>query len=333
MRVSLNLYNRPQPNFTQHGIIKNDEKKTAVTDENMDSYASDVKDAYLSPSIITYHWYEPKSEPKQYDYSLYLDELNSYIINTSPRESFDPYPETFEKLRQWRQGIMNSVILFYESPRDLVQYYSDYCNRLIRRGEIPGDGALSEMISDLECKIDFDMLGLNKDDLSLRDKVKFGALFDFWSVTPDGQPRNGYKKPDFVRSAEEYMELFSMKDAEQRHKLFEPEFAAIKGRFSSELLKKDDEIQKELDAERKEQLRLRKEMPFFQRTEQPLRAYSPVNTMKNITTRRKQAAIDAIEAKKREEELEKLREENAQRAAEREAELLELWTEDHYRHY
>ena len=55
--------------------------------------------------------------------------------------------------------------------------------------------------------------------------------------------------------------------------------------------------------------------------------------MKNITTRRKQAAIDAIEAKKREEELEKLREENAQRAAEREAELLELWTEDHYRHY
>lgn len=332
MRVSLNLYNQAQPNFTQHRIIKNNEKKASAV-ESVNPYTVDVKDADLRPSIITYHWSRPISDPKKYDYNLYLDELNSYIVNTSPRESFDPYPETYERLQQGCLGIMNSVILFYETPKDLVQYYSDYCNRAIRRGQVGGNGALGEMLSNLEFKIDFDMLGLNKDDLSLRDKVKFGALFDFWSVTPDGQPRNGYEKPDFVRSAEEYMELFSMEDAQKRYGLFEPEFAAIKGRFSSELLKKDDEIQKELDTERKEQLKLRKESPFFQRTEPPLRAYSPVNTMKQITKRRVQGALKAIEDQKREEELQKLREEKAKRDAEYEKESLKLWTDDFYRHY
>jgi len=208
----------------------------------------------------------------RYDYNKNLMILNSYIMNTSPHEEFHPFPLKPGELTDYTK--LDKVIHYFDNPRELVQYYTDYLDTRIRYDD-EKDEIMEAATADLIEKINFDMLGIDFTGLTRTDQVKLAALFDFWSVTPDGEPRNGHKKPEFVRSTREYFERLQKSNMHGSVKRDKDHL--LGSRIGAEKRKADDKIQKAYDEEYDQAVRARKELPIFRRGPRPVRRLSPLN--------------------------------------------------------
>ncbi len=308
MRVSLNLYTGLNYKINFNGNKKDNAKEDIQKDVFRPREIDENEEAVFRPAVIKYPWIDmsdfrfyqldksaKKSEDETPDYVSNIAKLNSYIINTSPHEEFDGYPSNYDALSEDYENF-NGPILTMKSPRQLVQYYSDFIHKALRFNPITGGLVTKDILNELEYKIDFEALGIDKSDLSLRDKVKFAALFDFWSVTPNGEPREGYERPDFVKSPKQYvdklLDIGWVDTALQEAKRF-------KKRYTYEVRKADDDLQKLLDEEYQQVLKERTERPRAYRGYTPNKYYSPLNLEIAILTSRS----SALEAERRAKEL------------------------------
>ena len=211
MRVSLNLYR--YPNFSGSRIIKKDseEARNIKPDElvlapgSKDGKAMGLRSVVVSP----FRFYEPVYKPKKpVDSDKNLELVNSYIIGTEPHEDFDPYPVTFEELEQARVPALGKVAMKCKSPRELVQYYSDYYYDICKK--YGNDNSLmNDFLLELESKVRLDMLGLNIDEMSVSEKMKIAALYNFWGVRIEAPDRDGYERPDFIKSPAEFLDEYT----------------------------------------------------------------------------------------------------------------------------
>ncbi len=285
MRVSPISFYR-QPNFKSSRIVKaTNESKEVPTVRPIET--EDFENIGVRPAIIKTFWRKPELKPleKHNDYNANLSKLNSYIVNTSAHENFDGYPITYNDLCK-NYGDMHTVIHHYQKPRELVQYYADYFNEVLR-SEPNGNETTDHIIANLDYKIDFDMLGMSESDLNLRDKARFAALFDFWSVTLEGKPRNGFERPAFVRSPEEYLDILSKDDKRYDSIIFEANLL-LGFRFTEEEKNADNELQKVLDAEYEQMVKDRKKLPFGDRGAKPVTLRSPINRSRALVRHRLQ---------------------------------------------
>lgn len=212
MRVSLNLYR--QQNFASSRIIRKEDLKS----DNVNAEAKMIRIPDTEPAALIHRsvilpeyaiWRPPFDVEKVIDYDANLEQLNSYIAGIDPHEEFNPSPLTLETLKANPQDALNRIIFTAKSPKELVQYYTDYCYSLTKKNGEKNTGLESLMFL-LDVKIDFEALGINPDELSISDKVKFLALYDYWAASMDGAPRNGYKKPAFIKSPAEFLEDYTL---------------------------------------------------------------------------------------------------------------------------
>ncbi len=275
MRVSLNLYKQPMFRGTSAAgvkdgsISKKADRAADAVNTTDDTAANPLPGAAEVASIR--HGVLPRKKDK-YDYNKNLEILNLYIMNTSPHEEFHTFPLKPEEMTDYKN--FDKVIHYFQNPRELVQYYTDFFDTRIRYGD-EKNKIMKAATDDLMAKINFDMLGIDYMGLTSTDKVKLAALFDFWSVTLDGKPRNGHERPEFVRSTREYfkrLERGNMYGSVKRDKDH-----LLGSRIGKEERKADDKIQKAYDEEYEQAVKARKERSIFRRGPRPVRKLSPLN--------------------------------------------------------
>ena len=273
MRVSLNLYR--YPNFSGSRIIKKDseEARNIKPDElvlapgSKDGKAMGLRSVVVSPFRV----YKPK---KPVDSDKNLELVNSYIIGTEPHEDFDPYPVTFEELEQDRVTALGKVAMKCKSPRELVQYYSDYYYDICKK--YGNDNSLmNDFLLELESKVRLDMLGLNIDEMSVSEKMKIAALYNFWGVRIEAPDRDGYERPDFIKSPAEFLDEYTQQSRHfSRFKFFlDQAMRHICPEQKEEAKRFDEMIDKEMKEQREEIKKSKANVSFITRN-----LFHPVRT-------------------------------------------------------
>lgn len=287
MRVSLSLYR--QPNFASSRIIQKESKEAENIKPDEFVCIDNVEDSEASgfiPVVIpAYRFYEPVLKPKKpLDFDANIELLNSYIVGTEPHEDFDPYPVTKEELIQDEVVAISKVALKCKSPRELVQYYTDYYYDITKNSG-GNDNKMRNFTFAIEDKIDFDKLGLNVEDMSVAEKMKFAALYDFWGVRLEGSERNGHKRPDFIKSPAEFLEDYTLQEINYPHylKFLEDVKKRLCPEQREEAKKFDEAVKIELEQQKKE---IKRDIPFILRNLKPIKTPSAIGRMEQAVQQR-----------------------------------------------
>lgn len=178
---------------------------------------------------------------------------------------------------------VSEVVLMYNSPEEIANYVKrlnrkveehDRINRSYNEEIEMARGVVTDVVSLLDCKIDFNRLGINPEELTDNEAIEYGSKFAFWTTSLNGAPRNGRERPGIVRSANEFMAL-----VEEKHPLYAAgEFEDIIKRLSPQALKNDKRIQDTYDAEYARACIDYKKLPFSKRivAYEPTLKYSPI---------------------------------------------------------
>jgi len=178
---------------------------------------------------------------------------------------------------------VSEVVLMYDTPEQIAAYVKRLNQKVEEHDRIKRSydeeiemarGVVTDVVSLLDCKIDFNRLGIDPEDLTNDEAIEYGSKFAFWTTSINGAPRNGRERPGIVRSANEFMAL-----VEEKHPLYAAgEFEDIIKRLSPHVLKNDRRIQDSYDAEYARACIEYQKLPFSRRLLifEPTQKYSPI---------------------------------------------------------
>ncbi len=177
----------------------------------------------------------------------------------------------------------SEVVLAFDTPEALAKYVKKLDNRVkayesTNGGYDPEIDASKDIVEDIisfiDCKIDFQRLGINSKSLSKDELIDYGSQFAFWTTNLNGKPRNNRERPAAVRSTNEYIKL-----VQDRYPICAAaEFENLIERLPSDVLKQDRKMQDGYDAEYQKAHYDYRTLPFSQRimTFEPKRKYTPI---------------------------------------------------------
>jgi len=178
---------------------------------------------------------------------------------------------------------VSEVVLMYDTPEKLTEYLTGLYYRVREYDTTPGGydetaelarDVLADIVLFLDCKVDLKRLGINAEKMPDLEKIEYGAQFAFFTTNLEGANRNGFVRPGYIRSANEYVKL-----VENEHPLFAAgEFSDIMKRLPKGKLESDKRIQDGYDAEYKRACADYKRRSFTDRLgrQEPKLKYSPL---------------------------------------------------------